>query len=83
MAFGTLAFLTRVGFPSRSLLIWQALACFGLGFVIEGLQSFLYSADLEWEDIRDDALGIAIFIALHSLGQAFWQARAARSRGAD
>ena len=71
LSFGTLVLLTRIVFPRRSVFVWQVLACLFFGVLIELLQVFVYGSGFEWEDLRDDSFGIAIFTALYTLGRAF------------
>jgi hypothetical protein len=45
----------------RRALALQAAGLIALGAAIECLQWFIYAADLEWWDIRDDGYGIVAF----------------------
>ena len=45
----------------RRALALQTAGLLALGVTIECLQGFIYAADLEWEDIRDNGYGIVVF----------------------
>jgi hypothetical protein len=67
LCFGALAFLAAVGFGSTSCSpLWPSVASFLFGFTIEFLQHLENRKPIEWHDVRDDAIGITVFMA-------FWQ----------
>jgi hypothetical protein len=65
LCFGALAFLGTRGFlrPGR-ISLWPASECFIFGLAIEFLQHCQNRMSIEWNDVRDDALGILAFTVL-------------------
>jgi hypothetical protein len=65
LGFGVLAFLVTVGFggPWRDL-PWPAVASFLYGLAIEFVQHWKNRMPVEWNDVRDDAVGVFVFVAV-------------------
>lgn len=64
---GALAMLTRSRW-SRTL---RFTCCLALGFLIEVAQSYAYPEAIEWQDVRDDTIGVLLFSAI-ALGVLSW-----------
>jgi VanZ family protein len=66
--FGALAFLATVGFSRTGRMsVWPAAASFLLGLAIEFLQHLQNQKPVEWQDVRDDAIGVLVVAAISHL----------------
>ncbi|NIJ06974.1 VanZ family protein [Sphingomonas vulcanisoli] len=78
LAFFTLAFLARLGWPRRQAL-WVAFALVGFGGFIEISQATpIIHRDPEWNDVFADCIGIAGGMALGQLVLGFYRRFLAR-----
>ena len=69
-AFGILTFLLIAAHNKLDRIsLWPAAAVFLFGFTIELLQHWSYRNPLEWNDVRDDAIGICAVTALYLILQ--------------
>lgn len=66
LCFGVLVLLMRSAFPGRRSLVWIVPASILLGVTLELLQHWEFHEAIEWGDIRDDAIGAALFGLLSS-----------------
>jgi len=55
------------------------IGCVGLGFLIEVAQSLVYPNAIEWQDVRDDTIGV-FFFSVTTLGILSWFGRRFKAR---
>jgi hypothetical protein len=60
VCFGVLVLLAWGAFPGRRSLVWIVLACILFGATLEFLQHWEFREAMEWNDVRDDAIGVGV-----------------------
>src|ERR1700733_8443332 len=67
VSFAILALLAIAVFSGPRWLTWSALACWLFGIGLEVSQHFVYRIPFEWNDIRDDGIGVGVVVGLQAL----------------
>jgi VanZ family protein len=72
-AFGTLGALAMLA-SSRWSRTLRIVCCLALGLLIEVVQAYAYPEAIEWQDVRDDTIGVVLF-SVATLGIWSWLRR--------